>query len=73
MHEKQKLHKCTICDNSFSQQAHLKIHIASVYEKHKPHKFTICDTSFGGNGDLKGHIASVHVKQKPTNAKQQIS
>ena len=35
VHEKQKTHKCTICNNSFAVERKLKAHKAYVHEKQK--------------------------------------
>ena len=60
VHEKQKTHKCTICNNSFAVEGKLKAHKAYVHEKQKAQKCTICDSSsFTAKGSVRKHIAFV--------------
>ena len=59
--EKQKLHECTICKNSFHEKS-LERHIKTVHEKQRPHKCQICKSSFGEKSNLTKHINKLHYK-----------
>jgi len=65
IHDGKKPHKCSICDQSFSQKGHLKEHTDSVHEGKKPHKCSICGQSFSKKGQLKQHTDTVHEGKKP--------
>ena len=62
--EKNKPHKCKMCNYTTSQKGHLNHHIKSVHEGKKSHKCSICDYSFSEKGSLKRHIKSVHEGKK---------
>ena len=71
-HEKQKFYaclrwpyKCTVCDDSFSQEKCTKPHITSVHDKKETCKRSICDTSTSEKGKFKKTIEAVLEKIKP--------
>ena len=70
-HEKKKFYtcihwpyKCTVCDDSSSQEKCIKPQVSSVHEKKKPHKCLMCEYSSYRNRDLKTHMESIHESKK---------
>ena len=63
-HAANKPFKCDICNYTFTQKGHMKIHIKSVHGNKKSFKCDICDNSYSIKSVLKRHIDSVHEKKK---------
>ena len=51
-------HKCTLCDEDFSQKGHLNRHIKGAHENAFVCKD--CNEEFASNHGLKAHVASTH-------------
>ena len=71
-HEKKKFYaclrwpyKCTVCDDSFSQEKCTKPHITSVHDKKEPCKRSVCDTSTSEKAKFKKTIEAALEKIKP--------
>ena len=62
LHE-EKFHKCSTCDQSFSQKCRLKIHQCG-HTGEKPYKCATCDKCFTWKGDLDIHHR-IHTGDKP--------
>ncbi len=65
VHKKLRAFTCTLCDKSFTQRGHLRVHTAMVHEKLKRFSCTFCDKSFSSNQYLTAHVNGVHKNLKP--------
>ena len=64
VHEKKKLHSCTLFGENFATKSHLKMHISSVHEKKRPYQCSVCKKCYITSGQLKNH-ADVHSEERP--------
>ena len=72
-HEKEKLHKCSICDYSAGTSSNLRVHIVGVHRQLKKKKenidnsntCSICGKRFVSDNYLYLHVSKVHKKIKP--------
>ena len=60
VHQGERPHVCTICDETFNEQSGLSHHINGVHHGEKPHKYEVCVKSFSRRETLTRHIQTVH-------------
>ena len=65
VHAKQKMFKCTQCNEEFTQKANLSRHVRDVHAKQKMFKCTQCNEEFGRKFNLNQHVKETHKKRKP--------
>merc|ERR1712083_378079 len=72
VHEGQKPHKCSLCDQSYFLKSSLQVHVGRIHEgyhkKKNPKKSLLCilcDKEFTGLSSFKEHINTVHEGKKP--------
>ena len=64
VHERQRPHKCDLCDASFFSKSGVTKHKESVHQGKKPHMCNLCGSSFSEKGNLNQHVAQVHEGKK---------
>lgn len=65
-HSMERPFKCEICDETFSQQSSLQLHVKKVHENKDERNFkcTLCDYSFLQSSDLTTHMF-IHIDDGP--------
>ena len=56
---------CHYCNEIFSSERNVEIHITSVHEMKKPYKCSKCDFNCHKKLELSTHMTSVHEREKP--------